>query len=610
MTMRKNIQVLVIAGTLYGLAYGKSEAELLVRLEEIQQEIGAAATTDAQKVTLKAEQHQITMELAGIEPVTSVVEEKPEALHMAVPTVIADVASVMDIKSEKIILKAKLDLVFHRFAMHHLGDHEVVLAEIMEREYANKLAAFDGASREQQQQIRAEIIGFVETARVLFFKLQLLMASPMLTQTLFGDFSIAHIDRQRLSGIFVKVLHTAYHAAPSRVDSVLVDVLSTEKIIQTSWNTPFRNKKIRRLFTITFQPSLIDLMQQVLDLEGEIEAIPTMKALQYDAFVKKFIQRADALMGELLQREASLQDCGDAAAPWVKLFVSKLILLKRTMLVRVQLARDVKHDQSRREVHVKHNLIVHDTLFHEIMSVPQLSGAAKRYESLVSRFLMGQMTSEFCCEHQELLIHLRGLVTRIVPSCSGTYAVITAGGYSLIEAFRATYTPMIPKRKGLEIYVDLLKEMIAVLEEVSKVVNNEGALFSAASSAIAGLLGDKGLLAALGPKEVQFGATMIGMTPEQLKSVLNSGSSNPKDTVMRLLAHACPVLVSKLLQSIRTRDTVGSMLADAKSGEIAKVSSGTALEAQIKNNPELIEQIEANVPGLMDSLVGRVQAGL
>ena len=625
----KNILGLVIVGALSGIALAKSETELLARYEEIQQELGVEGIANDRKIDLEAEQHRLTMEMANLsstsqasssgyaESPVSIVEEKATQLVVvASPGSLVAHVPAQESKAERTTLKAKLDLVFKRFiVMHHLDEHAVVLAEGLEREFINKLRAFDEVDKDQQRCIHAEIVAFVETARLLFYKMQLLTVSPALVGSLFGGLAILHVDKQRLSNIFVKVLH-AVMCTGNKIahESLLFSVLAAEKVIQASWKTPFKNRNVKRAFAMTFRQPLADLMQGVVELEGEIEAIPVLQSTQHDTFKNKFIHRADVLMHDLQQEKAFLCARSDAAAVWAQFFVYKIILLKRAMSVQVQLARGGKHACIHQEVYVKHNLIVFDPMFQEMLSMSQLAGAAKHYESLVGRFLMGQLTPcvDSNREHLMLLMQLRGLLGKIVPSCSGTHAVINTSGHSLVEAFRATYTPTIPTRKSSALYADLLREMITILEEIGKVLQNNGFIFNAASSVVTNLLGDRGLLVNLGPKELQFGATALGIAPEQLKAMLACGSNNPKETVMRLLAHASPMLVTAILQYVRTGDIAGSKPVGGKDVVIAKAAttSGVALEAQVKDNPALIRRIEMVAPGLMDLLAGQVQAGL
>lgn len=605
----------IVAGLIAGVPLRAANQEELATRYEAVRALRDAATSDEARQGYDAQLDAIIRELAYGAAVS--VDVQPQPSTQQVEQLPVAVAPESDTDEDlKTILETKLDTVFQSFInKNDLDSNAIVLADTMKHYFIVKLEQFDVSP----QAVQAEIIIFVEMARLLLCRMQLLVGSPMLVRKYFGELPISLIDKKRLSDLFVKALYAAtidddamdriVKHAPQTNDSgvivkyargalvaaltpwPLVTVLAQEGVVSNSWRVDWRlrwpARQMAAVFNVVLSFDLVDLMQQYLNLENSIAMIPDLKNLQQDAFVRKFILQADALINKLLKEYSVLARKHDVAAEWANLFIGKTILLKRAMLVRVQVARGGKYEKTRREVYVKNDVLTQDPLFNDVLFIPELRGYASRYESLVTRFLMGQTDAaiDYYRDHQMLLAHLRTLVGKITPQGWRVYVYGVTGN-------------------GL--YAPLINNMINILEDIGRALQYGDSMFGAAQGFVADLLSDKGLLVGLGGKELQAAASKLGFTPEQVKTLLAGASGNPKEFVLRILAGASPLLVRGIMDYVSNSAGKPALKADALkertsplAGDVNNVTSGV--------DSSLVARIDKAAPGLLDLLTGHVK---
>lgn len=615
---------LIVAGLFIPMLAQPAQTELLLRYQQINEQLATA--DESLRNDLLKEKEQIQLALAGTKPAETLPRVSEKTKDDAATAVGAE-EQLDAATADYDLLASKLDTIFKSFIVpSYLDGHATVLAETLERSFRLQLEKLSSLEQdlETASKVKAEIIVFVETARLLFCKMQLLSVSPAVASTLFGLLPLTMVDKQRLHDLFVKALYALTfddnqwqqvvgYAAAEKTLAVMINqarwysmtLLSMKPLIEVLWNEGVIEHKyhfswcgyrrslsgVSEVFNTQFDSQLIDLMQQVLDLEKDIDAIPTLKSLQQTSFVKKTIKNADELMGALLQKYAQLHKNGHLAAPWAKLFVGKTVLLKRAMLVRIQVVRAGQDEKLRREIYVKHDLLMQDPLLTEVSTKSNLRGYASRYEAIVMRFLMGQTSPaiDFYHDQQMLLSHLRALVIKITPQGWRQYV------YEI---------------KGDGVYAPVFQNMIEVLELIDKAVHNDDSFFGAAQNVINSLLGEKGLLAGLGNKEIQAAVSKIGLNAEQLKAALSS--KDPKETVMRILAHASPLLVTTILQYVRgDKSTTKEEVKTASPQLVSSVPvAASSLEALLHAQPTLLHQLEEKAPGLTDLLARHIQQAL
>lgn len=591
--------------------YGAHGA-LLARYGEVRI-LRDAATNQAERAAFDAQLTAIANELASAQNDAPVgilpIQKEPS---------VANASSIQDdLEERKIILATKLDTVFKNFIhKDDLDSHGIVLAETMKHWFIVSMEQFYVAP----QAVQAEIIVFVEMARVLLCRMQLLVGSPVLIKTLFGDLPIAVVDKKRMSDLFVKALYEStfldgswkvlvnnIQQAKMNDDEIvkyvrgafalvkpwpLVSVLVKEGVITNAWRLDYSayrtSRRMLGVFNVIFSSHLIDLMQQFINLEKSLEMVPDLKSLQKEAFVSKFVLDADTLISTFLKEHAPLQQQNDRAAIWARLFIGKTILLKQAMLLRVQIARGGKYEKIRRDVYVKNDVLAQDPLFNEVIFVPELSGYVSRYETIVTNFLMGKTDPaiDFYRDHQMLLAHLRSLVAKITPQGWRSYVYGVSG-------------------KG--VYAALFNGMISILEDIGRALQYGDSMFGAAQGFVADLLSDKGLLAGLGGKELQAGIIKLGLKPEQVKMLLEGATGNPKELVLQLLAHASPLLLNGIVQYVSHPVPDKPVLGEVK---IARSSPQIQGVVKLEASSDLVQQIEDKAPGLLDLLVRHMKAEL
>lgn len=605
MKLRFGLLFLVL-GLSAGVPLYGDQAALLARYAEVRA-LRGAATEEMIRNGYDKQLADIAHELANINtPDRGLSQPKTNVLQVPELPVVPEVS--YDLDERKTTLATKLDTVFNSFInKNDLDSHAIVLAETMKHYFIVKLEQFN----DTPQAIQAEIIVFVEMARLLLCRMQLIVGSPTLVRTLFGELPLAIVEKKRLNDLFVKALYAVTFTDAAlevpQSDDIdvmakyvrgalvylkpwpLVDVLVREGVITDSWRIDYHAHRTARhmasVFSVLFSTHLIDLMQQFINLEKNIETISSLKnSQQDDAFVRTFVLQADGLISKLLKEYAVLHKQNDAAAVWANLFIGKTILLKRSMLVRVQVARGGKYEKMRREVYIKNDVLAQDPLFNEVIFIPALSGYASRYETVVTNFLMGKIDPaiDYYRDHQMLLAHLRSLVAKITPQGWRTYVCgVTGNG----------------------VYASLFNNMITILEDIGRALQFGDSMFGAAQGFIADLLSDKGLLAGLAGKELQVGASKLGLSIEQLRTVLNSSAGDPKEVVLRLIAHASPLLLRGIVDYVRNPESKPVL-------KVVSPPGGGADEARPAVSSDLIKQIERKAPGLLDLLTSHVKAEL
>jgi hypothetical protein len=460
--------------------------------------------------------------------------------------------------TDLIILKSKINAVFQAFIdSQRLEGQNLVQAQSMELYFAQLLAKFNAADIETRQQIKIEIILFTEAARLLKAKLQLFTVRPNFVRLYFGSVHLGLVDEHSIDTIFTTSLHNFYKSQAlksliqalkkemllaeknilheknfiyAQINDVITDALLgtllREEIIDLACGCLGRQIKLKQhpvysAVSVVFTENFMDLIQQYFDLEISFKASPILNLAPQDNLVKIFSDKADVLMAGFLPHTQSAIDLSNnGVSAWASLFISKIILLKRSFVVRLHAANSMQGDKISQVVYFKHSMLLQDPQFNEATMLPSLCTYVSRYENLVMRFLGGQIGSEidFYCEHYALLSHLQALVAKIAPR----------------EIFNwRTYLP----RSGPGLYIVTLNSMIEVLQIIQKKLKNDDGIIAVTQNLLTGLL--------TGNVSGQAG-NQGGITFDQLKSIL-SGGPNTNDTVGRLAACVSPLVLRALI---------------------------------------------------------------
>ncbi|MBM3886453.1 hypothetical protein FJ364_00860 [Candidatus Dependentiae bacterium] len=464
------------------------------------------------------------------------------------------------IASDILILKTKIEAVFQRFVdVKKLGLQDVVLLETMQLYFNEKLSSFDQATAENQSFIKTEIFAFVESARLLRSKLQLLSVNAKILNLHFSSLLMRNVDEYKLDGFFIQILHEylkkrAYkewiqkiHQAWIEADQENTDLNDLiysriNKLVSQEMLNKFVDEELIDLHTYSclgwkmsltdhpmysvvmtiFDASFIDLVQRYFDLEEIFKEIPILNAIEQKTLVARFVTDAEALMAAFLVYEQHNEAVSVELKQWINLFISKIIVLKRDFLVRLHVTQHMEKEALSKEVYFKHIVLLKDPQYEVLSTVSNFKSYVNRYENLIMRFLSGQIEPklDFYCEHYALLSHLKTVVAKNSPSIVGTYVFSRGDGR----------------------YVSLLKAMIEVLESIEKTVKSDDGIVTATQNLVAHLLGDNGALSG----DAKAGS--LGLTPDQLKSILGGTSNgNMKDVLLRVAAYVSPLLLKGLM---------------------------------------------------------------
>lgn len=520
---------------------------------------------------------------------------------------------VADAGIDVIVLKSKINTVFQGFIdSQRLEGQNLVQAQSMELYYAQLLAKFDAADAETRQQIKTEIITFTESARLLRGKLQLLTVRPNFVRLYFGSVQLGLVDEHSLDNIFTSSLHNVYRSQAlkasvlavkqevqqaeknilheknfiyTQVNDVVTDALLAtllgEEIIDLTFGCLGRQIKLKQhpvysVISVVFSENFMNLIQQYFDLEATFKAAPTVNLVPQNTVVKRFADQADVLMAAFLPHTQAVTDVADnGMSPWASLFISKIILLKRSFIVRLQATKGMQENKVSQAVYFKHSMLLQDPQFNEATMLPSLRTYVSRYENLVMRFLSDPMVSEldFYCEHYALLSHLQSLVAKIAPKDMFNWR---------------TYLP----RSGPGLYVVTLNSMIEVLEIIEKTLKNDDGIITATQNFLAGLLAGN---AGVAP------GNQAGITADQLKSIL-SGGGNAKDTMVRLAASFSPLFLNVLMNWGNGGAAPVALQAPGLVAAPAKKMDLGSFELLAQQNPKLAQKIQDGAPTFLASI--------
>ena len=556
---------------------------------------------------LRLEKRALVRAIAGM-------PEQPAIINPVEAPVLQPPLIAVEAGTDVIVLKSKINAVFQGFIdSQRLGGQNLVQAQTMELHYAQLLAKFDAAAAETRQQIKTEIITFTEVARLLKGKLQLLSVRPNFVRLYFGSVQLGLVDEHSLDNVFTSALDNAYRSQAlkasvqaikqeieqagknifheknfiyAQINDVVTDALLAallrEEIIDLTVGCLRRKINLKKhpvypVISVVFNEAFMNLIQQYFDLEATFKAAPTVNLVPQNTVVKRFADQADVLMAAFLPHTQAVTDVADnGMSPWASLFISKIILLKRSFIVRLQATKGMLADKTSQAIYFKHSMLLQDPQFNEATMLPSLHTYVSRYENLVMRFLANQITSEldFYCEHYALLGHLRSLVTKVAPSD--------------IYSWRTYILP----RRGAGLYVATISSMIEVLESIELTLKNDDGIITATQNLLAGLLAGNAGVAA---------GNQAGITADQLKSIL-SGGGNAKDTMVRLATSFSPLVLNALMNwSNGGAAPVGLQAPELVAATKKKDLGSFGLLAQ--QNPELAQKIQAGVPTFLASIV-------
>lgn len=577
-------------------------------LARVSKELKAVDRANVARIEeLKLEKRALVRAIAGIED-NSVIINSVDAAVLQTPLVAVEAGT------GGIILKSKINAVFKSFIdSQRLEGQNLVQAQTMELHYTQLFAKFDAADVETRQQIKTKIITFTEAARLLRGKLQLLSVRPNFVKLYFGSVQLGLVDEHSLDNVFTSALHNVYRSQAlkdsvlavkqeaedgkkdillmknfiyAQVNDVVTDALGAtllrEEIIDLTFGCLGRQIKLKqhpiyRVISVVFSENFMDLIQQYFDLEATFKAAPTVNLLTQNTVLKRFADQADVLMAGFLPHTQTVTDLVEnGMSAWASLFISKIILLKRSFIVRLQTTKGMLADKMSQAIYFKHSMLLQDPQFNEATMLPSLRTYVSRYENLVMRFLANQIPSEldFYCEHYALLGHLRSLVAKVAPSD--------------IYSWRTYILP----RSGAGLYVATINSMIEVLEIIEKTLKNDDGIITATQNFLAGLLpGNAGVAP----------GNQAGITADQLKSIL-SGGGNAKDTMVRLATSFSPLFLNALMNWNNGGAAPVALQAPELVTATKKKDLGSfGLLAQ--QNPELAQKIQDGVPTFLASIM-------
>jgi hypothetical protein len=501
-------------------------------------------------------------------------------------------------QQEKIKYASKVSLVFDRFMdMKLLGQEAFVLAQIMKNSFTRLLDA-----QLLTAEAKARITYFVEAAGLLKCQVQILTVRPNMLRQYFNNLVVPRIEEHYLNDLYVQILYEMYksselsrlvadfdqaalniHSIHQEVSTLVVDtmfeVLHREDIVDLSplyysVGVPYcgslsvrrhRQPTIKKLPLYVFSKNslsywvdcdsqIIDLIQKYFDLEFMAKAAPALSQAEKDRLMPRFIKQADALREQFLKQEVSYLNKG--LKIWTNLFVGKIVLLMRDLMVRMHVTSTMHKSAVVQDVYFKHMVIVKDQMFDELTLYPKLRGYVSRYESLVTRFLSEQQEAklDFWCELYALHNHFSNRVIASKPTGVFLWLKEKVG--------------MECKRVEDEKYYPVLENMAQVLELIEKALKPDPGILQ-------NVLGN--ILTATG------------------------GTLDGKGTAMQLLTNASPLLATALKRYVQGDATAGAEV--KKQAVQAGVPLASAQPTIDQNFIAYVAQVEAKFPGLIAELL-------
>lgn len=487
-------------------------------------------TQELTKVTTQHEREALEKKRSHIEDLLAGVPTKPAT------------APVDAIK----ILEQKIEMVFNNFiSLKDLGHDDAQKADYLKFYFKQKVT-----QAANNDTAKKEIILFVEIARTMFYKIQLLRCSAETIKSVFGTtLSTLRVNKKQCNLMLTTLLHDAVfsnHAWQPMVEALapyqtlpiialaarrtsknftkqaLLKKISKDGLLTpNTWATTLKNSfclktNLERVIDVFFTQRTLNLLQKYFDVEQEIERFATLDNSTQKTVAKAIYDHCDKLILELFEMS---KESDPATAQWLQLFIVRTMALKKEIPVRQFINTEPDQQQSYRKARTNQEALTLDPCYEILKAEPELHHYVNTYESLVRRFLTGDITSkvQFSDECELFLIDLRSTITKLSP------------GFFF--------------SKHLSEHVPMLKTLSTHIAEIKNTIEQDKSLLNATQNLIINLFGETGLLKNISSNEAGLG---INLSNDAIKQIF-SNNDTAKEAIIQLIAKITPELARKAL---------------------------------------------------------------